>query len=308
MKERPPRSHSSKKKTFPEKQKSSKKVGFEEVGTWYDQCVQDEGHLYHRELIFPKLKTILSQSKTLFDFGCGQGVAFRVLDQVSTYIGVDSSATLLKEAKNRARGQKVGSSRKSVWIQQDLCDTRLIPKGDESTAANGNKDIVNAVSDLQAQAALEEVDLLFLLSLQNMSSLLPPLSLAGSIARKAKKSRLHLVLNHPCFRIPRQSHWGYDESKKLQYRRIDRYNSPLEIPITVGFNDNGQTAASSMSYHSSLADIFHALAQAGFSTTRLEEWSSHKLSSGARAKAENRARREIPLFLYIEAELLSARR
>jgi hypothetical protein len=37
--------------------------------------------------------------------------------------------------------------------------------------------------------------------------------------------------------------------------------------------------------------------------TRLEEWSSNKTSQpGKRAEAENTARREFPLFMYIRAE------
>jgi hypothetical protein len=35
-----------------------------------------------------------------------------------------------------------------------------------------------------------------------------------------------LLLTHPCFRVPRQSGWGWDEQRKLQYRRVDRYLTP----------------------------------------------------------------------------------
>ncbi|MBI2075302.1 MAG: SAM-dependent methyltransferase, partial [Candidatus Harrisonbacteria bacterium] len=42
---------------------------------------------------------------------------------------------------------------------------------------------------------------------------------------------------------------------------------------------------------------------AGFAVTDMEEWVSHRTSErGPRAKAEDRARREIPLFLAIKAE------
>jgi len=42
---------------------------------------------------------------------------------------------------------------------------------------------------------------------------------------------LVIVLNHPCFRIPRQSGWGIDEKNKLQFRKVIKYMSPMEIPL-----------------------------------------------------------------------------
>jgi hypothetical protein len=48
-----------------------------------------------------------------------------------------------------------------------------------------------------------------------------------------------------------------------------------------------------------------ALAEAGLCVDALEEWVSNKKSlPGKRAKAENRARKEIPLFLALRARLI----
>jgi hypothetical protein len=45
------------------------------------------------------------------------------------------------------------------------------------------------------------------------------------------------------------------------------------------------------------------LSKAGLSITRLEEWVSHKESEkGPRQKAENKSRKEIPLFMCIECK------
>ena len=50
---------------------------------------------------------------------------------------------------------------------------------------------------------------------------------------------------------------------------------------------------------------FKALKRAGFAVTGLEEWISNKKSeAGPRAKAEDKARKEIPLFMMIEATKL----
>ena len=51
-----------------------------------------------------------------------------------------------------------------------------------------------------------------------------------------------------------------------------------------------------------MQDYFKALTRSGFSVSRLEEWISHKKSqAGPRQAAEDTARKEIPLFLMLEA-------
>ncbi len=110
-----------------------------------------------------------------------------------------------------------------------------------------------------------------------------------------------IVINHPCFRIPRQSSWGVDEAKKTQYRRIDRYLSPIEIPIQA-HPSKSERSTLTWSYHLPLSNYVNGLAEAGFVITRLEEWSSDKVSQGKAAKMENRSRSEIPLFAALLAE------
>ncbi len=45
--------------------------------------------------------------------------------------------------------------------------------------------------------------------------------------------RMLWATNHPTFRIPRQTSWGFDEEANIQYRRLDAYGSPLTIPIVM---------------------------------------------------------------------------
>jgi hypothetical protein len=71
----------------------------------------------------------------------------------------------------------------------------------------------------------------FVLSLQNMRDQAAALRIAGE--RLGDQGRLVVVLNHPCFRVPRQSRWEVDPQNNAQYRRVDRYHSPLEVPIVV---------------------------------------------------------------------------
>lgn len=60
-----------------------------------------------------------------------------------------------------------------------------------------------------------------------------------------------------------------------------------------------------VSYHRPLQVFVKWLTRNGFAITRIEEWSSHKKSeAGPRRNAEDTARKEIPLFMCIEATLL----
>ena len=112
-----------------------------------------------------------------------------------------------------------------------------------------------------------------------------------------------IILMHPCFRIPRQSSWGWDESLKIQYRRLDRYASELSVPIAThpGSDPSQHTAF----FHRPLAAYINALGAAGMAVVECRELVSHRLSEpGPRARAENRARREFPIFLAMKAKKL----
>ena len=68
----------------------------------------------------------------------------------------------------------------------------------------------------------------FLLSVQDMD---PLEAVIGEAARALRPGgRLVLFMVHPCFRVPRQSGWGYDPARKLPVRRIDRYLTRWPCP------------------------------------------------------------------------------
>src|SRR3989449_1835375 len=89
----------------------------------------------------------------------------------------------------------------------------------------------------------------FLLSIQDMDDLEAVLASVGWALRLG--GRLVLLMRHPCFRIPRQSGWGWDRSRKLEYRRIDRYLSPLHVPNRVELRGG---SARTLSFHRPLSD------------------------------------------------------
>lgn len=55
-----------------------------------------------------------------------------------------------------------------------------------------------------------------------------------------------------------------------------------------------------VSYHRALQILFKSFAKNGFGVSKIEEWESKKVSNGKRALAENKRRKEIPLFMFLE--------
>ena len=107
-------------------------------------------------------------------------------------------------------------------------------------------------------------------------------------------------MNHPAFRIPKRSSWGFDEELKQQYRRVDGYlrESKEEIDMKPGSKSSDSLT---VSFHRPLQYYTKLFSATGFAVTHLEEWISHKQSQvGPRQKEEDRTRSEIPLFLFME--------
>ncbi len=247
----------------------AKDTSWKEVGKWYDQLVSKEGHYYHEEVIFPHLLQWqkFKPGESLLDLGCGQGVLARKLPKEMEYYGLDAAKSLIEKAQKYSHHH---------YFVRDVTEPLKIDKKDFDYAA-------------------------IILALQNMEK--PALALKQAALHLKPQGTLFLVLNHPCYRIPRQSSWGVDEEKKMQFRRIDRYMSPMEIPIQMHPSQKKQSQKT-YTYHFPLSDLTAWLRETGYVITRLEEWCSNKESTGKFAKMENRARKEFPLFLSIEAKRL----
>lgn len=246
----------------------SKTTSWSPVAKWYGGIVGDTGHYFHEHVILPRIKSLLDPKggESVLDVGCGQGVYARSLSHNVNYVGVDISKELIEEAK------KLTKNIKQVYYVADATKGLPVP------AASFD----HAVS---------------ILALQNMREAKLAIKHVGESLKNG--GDFILVLNHPSFRIPRQSSWGKDESNKLEYRRINRYLSPLEIPINAhpGLADSPMT----WTYHEPIGYYVAALKSAGMMISDLEEWTSDKVSVGKAAKAENRSRAEFPLFLAIRA-------
>jgi ubiquinone/menaquinone biosynthesis C-methylase UbiE len=246
-----------------------KKENWDSSERWYSSCVGEKGHYYHQSLVLPGALRLLQlkDKGALLDLGCGQGVLARQLPEQISYVGVDLSAELIASAR------KLTQRKHTEFILGDASEKIPIEKKDFDWAC-------------------------FVLSLQNMEN---PAGALSTARRHLKDTgKLLIVLNHPCFRIPRQSSWGVDEGAKLQYRQINSYMTPQKIPIQTNPGQKEQSSVT-YSYHYPLSAYVSWLRKEGFVITHLEEWCSDKKSEGSKARMEDRARREIPLFLSLLA-------
>lgn len=256
------------------KKKSDPPTSWQKSSKWYQDSVGEKGHYYHQSVIMPNSLKLLDFTHTsnasLLDLACGQGVLSRHIPSKVNYIGIDAAKSLIHAALQYNPPKHHG------FILADAAKELPLKKMDFSHAA-------------------------LILALQNIES---PLNVFKNASKHLIPGGYFLVvLNHPCFRIPRQSSWQIDPNSKIQYRRIDSYMSSMKIPIQT-HPSQGKNSPQTWSFHSPLSSYCQWLKEADFGIEVIEEWCSDKESEGKTAKMENRSRREIPLFMAILARKL----
>lgn len=243
-------------------------TSWDHVAGWYDKLVGESGSDYHRNVVLPAVLRMLGEvaGKKVLDVCCGQGVLCRMLAQQGAQaVGIDASPRLIDAARRHGGGARY-----------ETADAR-----DLGQLADASFDAATCVM------ALQDLD--------------DPAAVIASMAKALRPGgKALIVIMHPCFRVPRQSSWGWDETKSLQYRRIDAYAAAREIPIAThpGAGGGEQTTF----YHRPLADYINAFGACGMGVVACEELLTHRQSQpGGRSRAENRAKREFPLFLAMSA-------
>ncbi len=257
-------------KKFGKNSSKSKSTSWGGVAGWYDTYLEGEDDNYQKQVILPNLLRVLNlkRGEKILDAACGQGFFTRELAKNGAQItGADISKELTELAAAR--------SPKEIRFYATPAHKLFFARDGEFDSA------------------------VMVLAIQNIEN---PDEVFSEIKRVLKSGgRFVLVINHPAFRIPKRSSWGFDESSKTQYRRVDGYLSAGKEEIIM-HPGKGKKSKQTFSYHRSLQDFFKLLGKNGFAVFRLEEWISHKKSGkGPRQKAEDAARKEIPLFLMLEA-------
>ena len=189
----------------------SKSTSWGKVANWYNDLIEQDENSYQRRLILPNLLRLveLKRGEMLLDLACGQGFFSREFAKLGAkVIGVDISAELINIAKQDKNVEyHVSSADKLDFLKDKSIDKVVI-----------------------------------ILALQNIEKVGETLREVSRVLKE--KGRLFIILNHPAFRIPKVSSWGWDEVKKVQYRRLDSYLSeskeqiqmhPGEKPWILGF-------------------------------------------------------------------------
>lgn len=249
--------------------KKDRNTSWGNVSGWYSDYLEKDTNTYQQQVILPNLLRVLAitPSTMIIDIACGQGFFSRAMHEAGADVtGADISPELIAEAKKL--------SPPSISYHVAPADNLAFAENDQFDAAT------------------------IIMAIQNIENMVG--TFAESMRVLKPGGRLVLIMMHPAFRNPGQTSWGFDEEQGVQYRRVDKYLSAHEAKLLV--HPGRKDSETTISYHRSLQDFSKALFKAGFSITRFEEWISHKQSGkGPRQKIENAARKEIPLFLMIEA-------
>lgn len=246
-----------------------KETDWSSVASWYDKLVGEAGSEYHRAVVLPGVLKLLNAQpgEAVLDVACGQGVLCRLLHEGgATVTGVDAARPLIHAARDR-----------------------------------GPREITYHVGDAKALDFLPDTTFAAtscVLAIQNIHPIQPVFEHVARLLQP--NGRFVIAMMHPAFRGPKETSWGWDDKETIQYRRVDRYLIPRKSPIVAHPGKNKETYT--WTFHKPISAYVKALSQAGLLVDALEEWPSHKTSGpGPRAKAENTAREEIPMFLAIRA-------
>jgi ubiquinone/menaquinone biosynthesis C-methylase UbiE len=254
-----------------------KDTSWSSVAKWYDGMVTDDDS-YQIQVIVPNLSRLmdLHPGEKILDLACGTGFFSEVFARVvgsKNVTGVDIGKQLISIAKEKNP-------------EIDFC--------------------VSGSDDLSFFAGNSFDKVALVLAIQNIEEVKKTLSQINRVLKSG--GFVYIVMNHPAFRIPKRSEWGFDEATGQQYRRVDGYlrESKEEIDMKPGSSGKETLEQITVSYHRPIQYYTKLFAATGFVVSRLEEWVSHKRSqSGPRQKEEDRVRSEIPLFLFLEIQKIT---
>lgn len=255
-------------------QKKPTDTSWNKVATWYDELLTTDTDSYQAKVITPNLLRILDLKKgeKVYDLACGQGYFANLFAKEGAQV-----------------------------IASDI-SKRLI----EHAQKNSPKDITYYVTSAEKAPFMKDASvdtIVIVLAIQNIEKVNDVFHECGRILKKG--GRIVLVLNHPAFRVPQGSDWEFKDG--TQYRMVGKYlsESKVSIDMTPG-EKNPKKKITTISFHRSLQYYMKLFAKNGFAMSRLEEWISHKKSqNGPRQKAEDNARKEIPLFMCLEVKKLN---
>jgi ubiquinone/menaquinone biosynthesis C-methylase UbiE len=265
-----------------------KSTSWGKVATWYDKMINDENS-YQNKVILPKVMRILednvkkNNSEVILDLGCGVGFfAEKFYNRF-----VDAKAS--EEVKNKIIG--VDISEESVEVAKTKTNVEI-------------EYHTNTAESLPFLKNMSVDKIITILALQNIKFVQKCIAECGRVLKK--NGKLIVVMNHPYYRIPKNTSWNWDSDNFKQYRRVDRYLSPFEIEIDMNPGKKDKTVkekkeATTLSFHRPMSWYVNEFAKQGLLVEDMQEWISHIAADQGPKKtpALEFARQEFPLFMCL---------
>lgn len=250
------------------------KTSWGNVAGWYDGMVNDQDS-YQSQVILPNVLRIVAPKKgeRILDLACGQGFFSHALSAEGAHVtGVDIAPELIDIARTHA--------------------------------SHNQEFYISSADNLRMFKDKSFDSVVCVLAIQNIEKMALTFKEVARVLKNAGK--FVVVLNHPAFRIPAKSAWVFDDKAVhggAQFRRVDEYMSESRAAIDMhpGHFGGHDKKELTYSFHRPLQVYSKTLANSGFVISRIEEWMSHRQSEkGPRKSAEDKARKEIPLFMCLE--------
>ncbi|MEZ6233964.1 MAG: pseudouridine synthase [Phycisphaerales bacterium] len=279
--------------------------GWEHVAEWYDALVAGKRNDLQDEVVTPGVLKLLEprRGERVLDVACGPGeLVLRLAAMGVESVGVDAAPRMIEIARHRseqAQSQTVqsyedegGAAGAAAPVRFEVADARSLRDGLRDDAA------FDAITCVMALMNIDDLGA----TLEGVASLLKP------------GGRFVAVVLHPAFRSPGITTWGWASQPvsaggrggmaHRQYRRVDAYLSHATSDVTMnpGAVSRGEAPVMTHTHHRPVGAYVSMLGRAGLLVDCLEEWASPRRSqAGPRAAEEDRARREIPIFMAVRA-------
>ena len=164
------------------------------VADWYDDLLKEDD-TYQAKVILPNLSRLVDvkPEEHILDLACGQGFFSRAFATTGAQVtGVDISKELIDIADGHlSRPSRPGRPSRPNGLETGTLEYFVAPSHQLTAIASGTI-----------------YKVIIVLALQNIEKIKETMEECARVLRP--EGKLYIVLNHPAFRIPKRSSWGFD--------------------------------------------------------------------------------------------------